>query len=177
MIPTFFTPRMIIREFSADDAESFFANYASNADNHKYYSDAVYTLPKVRSLIDFWSLQYREGGRIRWAIEYKENGEVIGLVSLLYNEQTMKGEVCFGIGQEYWGKGLMCEALMVVFRYCFCELQIKELIAACDIRNVNAIAVMKKCGMTFEKIIQENCSQYRHFCVYKKDNCNASDLQ
>ena len=51
MIPTLTTMRLIARDFRQSDANSFYQNYAANKENHQYYSDAVYSLAKVRELI------------------------------------------------------------------------------------------------------------------------------
>ena len=162
--------RLIARDFRQSDANSFYQNYAANKENHQYYSDAVYSLAKVRELIKFWKKQQKNNNIIRWAIEHKQNHRVIGIVALYYDDQLIHGEICFGIGKEYWGNGFMHEILNEIFRYCFVVLQLQEIMAACDVRNERAIAVIEKCGMIFDKHVQENCTNQSVFCIYKKYN-------
>ena len=170
MIPTFTTKRLTIRPFSLNDAESFHRNYAADESNHKYYAAPVYTLAKIRYLIEYWEIRQKRGGEARWAIENNSNHEVIGIIALYFNKQSLSGEVCFGIGKEYWGSGLMREALDELFRYGFNTLKLEKIIAACDVRNKRAVGVIKKCGMSYEKTVQEDCSESCYFNIYKRVN-------
>lgn len=170
MIPTFTTQRLTMRQFSLNDAESFYRNYAADENNHKYYAMPVYSLAKVRSLIEYWNFRQNRGNEARWAIENNLDHEVIGIIALYFDEQSLSGEVCFGIGKQYWGNGLMREALDELFRYGFNTLKLKIITAACDVRNERAISVIKKCGMSYEKTVREDCSDCCYFDIYKKVN-------
>lgn len=170
MTPTLTTQRLMMRQFCPNDAESFYRNYAEDAENHQYYALPVYSLEKVKDLIEYWAIRQNVGSEVRWAIENRANHEVIGIVALYYNKQHQTGEIRFGIGKEYWGKGLMREALYELFQYCFTILRLKEITAACDLRNKRAISVIKKCGMTYKKTVQEECSGRYYFNIYKKTN-------
>lgn len=135
-----------------------------------YYELDDNSLEKVKDLIEYWAIRQNVGSEVRWAIENRANHEVIGIVALYYNKQHQTGEIRFGIGKEYWGKGLMREVLYELFQYCFTILRLKEITAACDLRNKRAISVIKKCGMTYKKTVQEECSGRYYFNIYKKTN-------
>lgn len=165
---TFKTKRLTMRQFCLDDAESFYLNYALDAENHQYYAAPVYSLDKVKKLIEYWNIRQIRNNEMRWAIENNENREVIGIIALYYNKQQLTGEVCFGIGKTYWGNGLMREILDALFCHTFAYLKLERVIAACDVRNERAISVLKKCGMTYKKTVQEKCSKCCYFDVYEK---------
>ena len=168
MIPTFTTLRLTMRPFWSNDAESFYRNYAADAENHKYYAAPVYSFTKVKQLIEYWHIRQKQGGEARWAIEYNLNHEVIGIIALYFDEHSLSGEVCFGIGKEYWGKGLMREALDEIFCFGFNILRLKKIIAACDVRNVRAVGVIKKCGMSYKRTVPEDRSDCCYFDIYEK---------
>ena len=85
-----------------------------------------------------------------------------------FDEHSLSGEVCFGIGKEYWGKGLMREALDEIFCFGFNILRLKKIIAACDVRNVRAVGVIKKCGMSYKRTVPEDRSDCCYFDIYEK---------
>lgn len=65
------------------------------------------------------------------AIVYQENNKVIGSIGLEYcrddldsSFDNLKGrEIGYVLNKDYWGKGIMSEAVACVIDYCFKELQ------------------------------------------------------
>ena len=91
------------------------------------------------------------------ALVLKENNKMVGTVSLQKRDWTMypidrklKGrELGFDLNRNYWGRGLMPEAVRAVVSYCFSELQYDFLTAGYFLGNHKSERVIEKCGFQF----------------------------
>ena len=95
-----------------------------------------------------------------FALELKENGKVIGSLGLEIREealdipQSWKGrEIGYAIGKDYWGQGLVPEAVKAVINYCFRELQFDWLTCGHFVKNNRSRRVVEKCGFEYVKDI------------------------
>lgn len=88
-----------------------------------------------------------------FALKLKENGRVIGSLGLEHEKLLPKEyapligrEVGFVLSKDYWGKGLMPEALRRVIAYCFDECGYDFLSCGHFLDNAQSARVQKKCG-------------------------------
>lgn len=92
-----------------------------------------------------------------FAIVCKENGKVIGSLGLhpswLNDDENYKSmkikEIGYVLSKEYWGKGLMPEAVKSVIAFCFEKYSLKALTIQHVATNCQSEKVIKKCGFTF----------------------------
>ena len=150
------TDRLVLRRFVESDAEAMFQNWASSAENLIYvtwdpHSDVEVTRNSIRN----WVASYTNPNYYKWAICLKENPEyVIGDISLVsVDEENSSCEVGYILGMDYWGRGLMTEALKAVLSYCLDEIGFEEVDACYASLNPASGRVMEKAGMTFWKTI------------------------
>lgn len=95
-----------------------------------------------------------------FAIEYQ--GKVIGSLGIEeYNEDHLpefnskKGrELGFVLSKEYWGQGLMSEAVHEVIRFLFDDIQLDFIICGHFIDNIQSQRVQEKCGFKHYKMIK-----------------------
>ncbi len=93
-----------------------------------------------------------------FALALKDTGKVIGSLGI---EKTgnlddsfdvLRGrELGYVLSRDYWGKGLMAEAVGAVIRYCFDQLHLDFLTCAHFVRNNQSRRVIEKCGFSFLK--------------------------
>lgn len=96
-----------------------------------------------------------------FAIEY--NGKVIGSVGIEeYDENQLPEfnnqygrELGYVLSKDYWGKGLMPEAVKAVIDYLFNEIKLDFIICCHFINNVQSKRVQEKCGFKHYKLIKE----------------------
>lgn len=94
-----------------------------------------------------------------FALEYQ--GKVIGSCGLVdYNEEyhpelaPLQGrEVGYILAKDYWGRGLMPEAVKAVVQYLFEVEKLDFIIAGNFERNRQSARVIQKCGFTYVKTI------------------------
>ena len=77
------TDRLILREFSLDDAEAMFRNWASDPEVVKYLTWPAHADVDVsREVLKDWVSSYMQKDYYQWAIVLKENGnDPIGSIS------------------------------------------------------------------------------------------------
>lgn len=94
-----------------------------------------------------------------FAIVYKENSKVIGSLGLheswsnddsTYAHFKSK-EIGYVLSKEYWGKGLMVEAVISVIKFCFHQCKLDALTIGHFSSNNQSKRVIEKCGFTFVK--------------------------
>lgn len=90
-----------------------------------------------------------------YALVLKENNKVIG--SLGIHKRTMdenykaeiQREIGYVLSKDYWGKGLMVEAVKAAIRYAFEELEVDALWCGHFTFNNQSRSVVQKCGFKF----------------------------
>ena len=101
-------------------------------------------------------------GKKTFALEYK--GKVIGSLGIEeYNEQELpepeyKGkrgrEIGYVLSKDYWGMGLMPEAVQAVIMYLFQNLKLDFIICGHFIDNYQSLRVQEKCGFEHLKLVK-----------------------
>ena len=150
------TDRLILRRFVESDAEAMFQNWASSVENLTYVTwDPHPDVEVTRNSIRNWVASYANPNYYKWAICLKENPDyAIGDISLVsVDEEKSSCEIGYILGMDYWGRGLMTEALKAVLSYCLDEIGFEEVDAYYVSLNPASGRVMEKAGMTFWKTI------------------------
>jgi len=145
------TKRLILRKFKVCDAKDLF----------EYGSD-----PAVLEYMvwpGFKSIEEARAGIYNnylskpgiYAIELKENAKCIGDIDLRITPEHEKVSVGYALNREYWGRGLMSEALKAVLELCFDKLEVNRVEAGHFAGNEASGRVMEKCGMVKEGIARQ----------------------
>lgn len=144
------TPRLILRPWDAGDVEDLF-EYACVAgvgemagwNHHK-------SIEESGQILDMFIR-----GKKTFALELKENGKVIGSLGIEYlHPDPVEGErygreIGYVLSKDYWGRGLMTEAVKAVCGYCFDVLGYDYLTCGHFSQNSRSRRVIEKCGFTF----------------------------
>lgn len=146
------TPRLLLRPVNQNDL----------SDIHE-----IHTMPEVAEGAG-WQVSENMEASVKRMLEYmddnetlavvlKEENKLIGTISLQKREWTMypidrnlKGrEFGFDLNKNYWGRGLMPEAVRAVSDYCFRELNYDFLSAGHFVENKRSERTIRKCGFTY----------------------------
>lgn len=146
------TERLILRPFHEDDAKPMFRNWASDPEVTKFLTWPVHENVEVsRQVVKIWVNGYDTPQNYQWAIELKKIREPIGSISAVKtDDRTESATIGYCIGRNWWGQGIMPEALQAVIAFFFSEVNMNCVNACHDPRNPNSGKVMKKCGMVYE---------------------------
>jgi len=147
----FDTPRLILREFSPDDADSL-GSVLSDPETMRFYP-----APLDRTGVDEWIARnrrrYAKDGHGLWAMVLKTNGELIGDCGLTVQTVDSADEIEIGyhVCRDYWGQGLATEAARACRDYGFARLPVDHLISLIRPENLPSRRVAEKNGMTIWK--------------------------
>ena len=144
------TQRLILRPWQESDLQDFY-EYASvpgvgEMAGWKHHS----SLAESRMILDMFIRD-----RKTFALEWKESGKVIGSLGL---EEPVPdpttGELCgreigYVLAKDYWGMGIMPEAVHAVIKYCFNTLDFDFLTCGHFLRNDRSRRVVEKCGFVY----------------------------
>jgi RimJ/RimL family protein N-acetyltransferase len=147
------TERLIIREWSEDDAAAALAVYG-RPEVVRWLTPAIEQVDGIddmKLLLRRWIAESRdsEAALGHWAITLAERGELIGGVSLHplpVGEQDV--EIGWQVAPEFWGYGYGTEAGQEVIRRAF-ALDIDEVFALARPSNERAEAAARRLGMTW----------------------------
>ena len=156
------TPRLILRPWKENDLKDFFA-YASvpgvgEMAGWKHHQ----SIEETKKILDAF-IQ----GKSVFALEEKQSEKVIGSFglhfSLLNQEpeyQSLKlKEIGYVLSKDYWGRGLMPEAVISVISFCFHRQDLDALTVSHYEHNLQSRRVIEKCGFSFVRQISHHSKQ------------------
>jgi [ribosomal protein S5]-alanine N-acetyltransferase len=155
-LPTLETERLILRKMVLNDAEAVFA-YASNSEVSRYTLWETHrSIEDSRAFLEFATQKYENGGEPDWGIVYRGNGCLVGACGLVnWEAEHARAEVGFVLSREYWGRGLMSEAVRAILRFGFERMNLNRIEARCIAENAASARVMEKVGMVYEGTLRQ----------------------
>jgi RimJ/RimL family protein N-acetyltransferase len=121
-------------------------------DNVRDYIPHPYTEQDGKEFVQFTQA---ENPPLTFAITYQgEFCGVIGLVKLV-NEQRHVAEIGYWLGEPFWGKGIMSQALELITAYAFEQLKLIRIQTIVFEYNVGSMRVLEKCGYIKEGICRK----------------------
>ena len=143
------TERLILRPWRESDLPDFYA-YASHPDVGIHAGwNPHRSMEESKQILAMFIREKKV-----FTLELKETGKVIGSLGLEEPnpDPVTDGygrEIGYVLGKEYWGRGLMPEAVRAVIGYCFDVLHYDYLTCSHFLRNDRSRRVIEKIGFTF----------------------------
>lgn len=156
-LETLETERLILRPFRIEDSKDLY-EILSNENVTKLTRMDTYTnINEVINTINkYINFKEEEGQTQAWAIEYKQNGKMIGRIRYSYwDTNNDRAEIGYYLNEEYWGKGIMPEALKKVIEFGFTKMALHRIELRCSVENQRSTKVIEKAGLTYEGIQRE----------------------
>ncbi len=150
---------VVLRSFEKDDAKQLakLANNKNVWDNLRDYIPFPYSEKDATEFIEFClSLN----PITNFAIEY--NGELAGSIGLIPQRDVYRksAEIGYWIGEPFWGKGIVTEAVRLITDYGFDNLDIVRIFTGVFAYNHASRKVLEKNGFkeegVFEKSVYKN---------------------
>lgn len=155
-LPTLETDRLILRKMTLADAEAVFA-YASDPEVTRYVIwDTHRTIEDSKAFLELAVGKYENGGEPDWGIVYKGDHRFIGTCGFAgWKAEHARAEMGFVVSREYWGRGLMPEAVGAMIAFGFERMGLNRIEARCIAENAASARVMEKAGMTYEGTLRQ----------------------
>lgn len=144
------TERLILRKIVPEDIQNVFLGL-SNPEVIKYYGVSFMTLEATQEQMDWYAdLEKNEKGQ--WfAVCSKEDGTFYGAGG--FNDRdsiNRKAEIGFWLLPEYWGLGIMGEAMPQIFDYGFGEMNLNRIEGFVESTNDKCKKAVSKVGFKYE---------------------------
>jgi [ribosomal protein S5]-alanine N-acetyltransferase len=149
-VPTFTTERLLLRDFTDEDAESYQKHFAQYKVLRHLSSGVPWPYPAdgAQDYISNYIKANQGKDMWFWGITLKTNPEeIIGSISL-WRKCTPENRG-FWLGTDFWGKGLMTEAVGPVNNYAFDTLNFEKLILSNALGNQLSRRIKEKNGARF----------------------------
>ena len=149
------TPRLVLRLPRLSDATSVFEHYAKDPAVSRYlqwqpHETLQTTLEYLAACVDGWDNP--NSSEHSWVIEHRGTGMLLGMIGARRDRHRVN--LGYVLSRQFWGQGLMTEAVLGVIRAAFNDGTIRRVDALCDVDNVASARVMEKAGMTLEGILR-----------------------
>lgn len=147
------TRRLCLRRFRESDAEAF-ASYRSDPAVARYQGwEAPYPLEQARRFVSEMATEPADvpGEWLQIAVTLVGDDALVG--DCAFSPQTHEPrtvEIGFTIAPEHQGRGYAREAVSLLLRYLFEQLDKHRVIASCDPRNTPSVKVLEAVGMRRE---------------------------
>lgn len=148
--PVLHTARLLLRQILPEDIHPIHKGL-SQPDVIKHFGVSFLTLHATQEQMDWYANMIKNDTGRCWAISSLDNQIFYGVCTLnFWKKEHRKAETGYWIFPEYWGQGIVPEAMAKVFEYGFTEMNLHRIAAEVEEDNTASIAVLKKLGFTYE---------------------------
>jgi ribosomal-protein-alanine N-acetyltransferase len=158
------TERLLLRELSITDAETFY-RLNLNPNVIRYTGNSPFdTVEDAKEFLENYQ-DYKTNGFGRWAVINKTDNEFLGWCGLKYDENLDETDIGFRFFEEKWNKGYATESAKACVEYGFHNLNLPTIIGRAMSENTASIKVLEKIGLQFDK--EFNFDEIHKGVIYK----------
>lgn len=173
IFPVLKTERLLLRQFTKADLEMVFKGL-SDPDIIKYYGVQYHTLEAAKEQLKFFADLENNGDGIWWAICSSDGALFYGAAGLNnLNKKFNKCEIGFWLFPEFWGRGIITEAVPAICNFGFVDLGLHRIEALVESENLNSKKALNKLHFTFEGTMRDceiKAGRYISIDIYAKLN-------
>jgi len=145
------TNRLLLREFTCDDAEFFLRLVSSDEYKQGIYDTGITTLDQARNYIEESLIGlYRKFGFGLWVMCDKTTKNPLGMAGIISRDYLPEVDLGYALLPEHFRKGLTFEACQVVCEYARSTLNRPQILAVVSPGNSASIALLQKLGFVFK---------------------------
>lgn len=153
--PILKTQRILLRQFIESDLSIVFEGL-SHPDVIRYYGVSYKTIDDTKAQMKFFADLEKEGTGIWWAICSLDNKMFYGAGGLnSLSKKHRKAEIGFWLLKNFWGQGIITEAMPLICQYGFDKLKLHRIEGFVETENVNSKKVMNRLGFTHEGTMRD----------------------
>jgi ribosomal-protein-alanine N-acetyltransferase len=150
------TERLRLRTWSLADAEDGYRIW-SDAEVMRYIGNGQPNadVEQTRGWLSRMIAHQEKHGFCFWAVLEKESNQLIGSCGMAYQlDGGLPIEFGYTLARAFWGRGLATEAARTALRYVFEKIDVPEIAASVDSRNVASQRVLEKIGFVYQRTEQ-----------------------
>ena len=151
--PVLETRKLKLRKISMDDADNIFLLRTNNEAMKYIHKTKLNSIEDAKELIN----KMNEPDRIQWGITLKSTDTIIGTIGYhRIEKENFRAEIGYMLHPQYWGKGIMSEAISVVINYGFEEIKLHSIEAVINPENTASRKILEKFKFIKEAYFKEN---------------------
>lgn len=152
--PILETKRFDLIEINDSHLENIFELYSDQRVTKYFDLIPLKNKSEAQREVDFYRKRFMDNIGIRWGIAFKNKTEIIG--TLGYNKviKDHKGRIGYDLQYNYWGKGIMSEALEAIVNYGFDKLELNRIEAEVMQDNIGSEKLLTKLQFQKEGILK-----------------------
>ena len=176
-------PRLILRQThpNPEMAVTIFRAVDASRDHLRPFCPWEKNDDSIESVLNYLKAKephVETGDRVEYGIFISESGQYIGNIQVFkISKENKSGEFGYWLTKDATGKGYMKEAVLILEKYCFEELNLHRIQITCDALNEASAKVIRACGYTYEGTLREDMyDEYRDtmrntlmFCKLKQE--------
>ena len=144
-----------LRGWKPEDAESL-QKHANNTHISDFLLDRFPSPYTMEDAVNWIKLMQNQDPMVNFALDV--DGEVVGVIGLelrgdVYRKAPLLG---YWISEDYWGRGIMPEAVKLIAGYAFKNLDVVRIQAGILSNNPKSMRVMEKAGFIKEGILKSS---------------------
>ena len=153
---------MVLSKFNFDDAYIMYAYWANDERVTKFLSWKPHqNISETKKILDDWIKNYKADNYYNWCIEF--GNEIIGNISVIEINKDINGaEIGYCLGYNWWGKGIMPEAIRAVCKFLSNETCLDLVYAGYNVENQKSGQVLQKSGFVLDESLQ-NLPRFMNF--------------
>lgn len=155
--PQLETERLILRKQVLADAKDLQAIRSDERVMNFMDSERHTTLQHSEEFISENMKVYKDKKGIFWTLTDRSTNEFIGdFIFRKIDSKNSRAEIGYTLKPEFWGKGLMMEAMIEILRFGFTRLQLHSFEANINPENTSSKGLLLKMGFIKEAYFKEN---------------------
>lgn len=156
--PILESERLRLREIVSADSDAIFRIF-SDPDVCRYYDlDQLTDNEQAGAMIVRFAERFANSISLRWGITLKPSDELIGTCGL-FIDSDWRGAIGYDLHPDYWGQGIMTEAVTELTRFGFEDAGLPRIEAFVMLDNSASVRLLEKIGYTEEGVLR----QYMYF--------------
>jgi [ribosomal protein S5]-alanine N-acetyltransferase len=154
-LPVLRTERLLLRQFEDTDIENVFKGL-SHPGIIKYYGVSYHSLEATKEQMAWFASLEKEGAGIWWAVCSPDDTIFYGAGGLnSLSKEHKKAEIGFWLMPEFWGQGIMSEAMPLICSFGFEKLDLHRIEGLVETENSNCKRALAKLGFDHEGTMKD----------------------
>lgn len=153
---TISTERLLLRRARPDDAQALFDAYASDPQATRFLSWRTHeSVAQTREFLDSAESSWTDGSEFIWVLVPRDGGDGGNAVGALGAVSGAHGvEIGYVLGRDWWGHGLMTEAVLSVVGWLRAQPSVYRIWAYCAVDHLRSARVLERAGMAHEATLR-----------------------
>ena len=155
IFPTIKTEKLLLRQFNDHDLDNVYKGL-SHPDIIKYYGISFSSREAAKEQLTWFSQLEKTGSGIWWAVCSPDNKTFYGAGGLNnLSTEHKKAEIGFWLFPDFWGQGIMAEAMPLICDYGFKNFGLHRIEGLVETENIACKRAMAKLGFIHEETMKD----------------------